>query len=145
MHISLNISVFTSRHLFHCPKIPLLSSCRICCQFSALAQKIPTSNPLTQFTLSNPRSQLDTHFRSRYVFIYNNRAFSEVRPYLLTTEKAGNTPLSVSYLSFLDINTTVSTCTVCGNKSTGCTSSSLYPLSLSIFTSRASVAGSQDT
>ena len=112
MHISLNISVFTSRHLFHCPKIPLLSSCRICCQFSALAQKIPTSNPLTQFTLSNPRSQLDTHFRSRYVFIYNNRAFSEVRPYLLTTEKAGNTPLSVSYLSFLDINTTVSTCIV---------------------------------
>ena len=88
--------------------MPLVSSCRICCQFSALTQKCPTSNPLTQFALSNPRSQPDTHFAVdmfpyKKTELFQKSGFKSKPP-----KKPGNTPLSGLYLSFLDINTTVS-------------------------------------
>lgn len=41
------------------------SSCRICCQLfplSKITSKSLTSNPHTQFALSNPKSQPDTNF-----------------------------------------------------------------------------------
>lgn len=45
----------------------------------------------------------------------------------------------------LSIPTTVSTCSVQGNMSTGCTAMTLYPPATSISISRPSVAGSQET
>src|SRR5690625_869857 len=50
-----------------------------------------------------------------------------------------------SYPSTLDINATNSTCEVCGNISTGCTSFVRYPPSSKIRKSRANVDGLQDT
>ncbi len=49
-----------------------------------------------------------------------------------------------AYLSTLDINTTVSTWVVCGNKSTGWTSFVTYPSSSNNARSRAKVAGLQE-
>nr|DAK80646.1 MAG TPA: hypothetical protein [Caudoviricetes sp.] len=60
---------YITQRLICCPKMLLASSCRICCQFSTFAQKCLISNPLTQFALSNPRLQPDTHFCGRYVSI----------------------------------------------------------------------------
>lgn len=45
----------------------------------------------------------------------------------------------------ISILATHSTCPVCGNISTGCTSRTLYPSSAKYFASRARVAGLQDT
>ena len=87
----------------------LVSSCWICCQFSAFSQKCLTSNPLSQIVISNPRLQPDTHFA---VDMFPYKKTGPFQMSGLTSQlpkKPGNTPLSGTYLSFLDINTTVST------------------------------------
>lgn len=56
---------------------------------------------------SNPQPKPCDRFFSGYVLLKTNRAFPEDCHY---PKKPGNTPLSGSYLSCLDINTTVSTC-----------------------------------
>ena len=45
--------------------------------------------------------------------------FQELGFYSQLPKKPGNATLSGTYFSFLDINTTVSTCLVCGNISNG--------------------------
>ena len=50
-----------------------------------------------------------------------------------------------SYSSNLDNNATISQCTVCGKRSTGCTFLSSYPKSLSHTMSSANVSGLHDT
>ena len=103
------------------------------------------SNPLPQIVTSNPRSQPDTHFAVdmfpyKKTELFQKSGFKSKPP-----KKPGNTPLSGTYLSFLDINTTVSTCPLHGNISTVRTRSTWYPLSPRYFTSLARVAESQLT
>ena len=86
----------------------LVSSCWICCQFSAFSQKCLTSNPLSQIVTSNPRSQPDTHFAVDMFPYKKTRLFQKSGFRSKPPKKPGNTPLSGTYLSFLDINTTVS-------------------------------------
>ena len=123
----------------------LVSSCWICCQFSAFSQKCLTSNPLSQIVTSNPRSQPDTHFAVDMFPYKKTRLFQKSGFRSKPPKKPGNTPLSGTYLSFLDINTTVSTCPLHGNISTVRTRSTWYPLSPRYFTSLARVAESQLT
>ena len=59
---------------------------------------------------SNPRLQPDTHFAAdmspyKKTELFQKSGFKSKLP-----KKPGNTPLSGTYLSFLDIKTTVSTC-----------------------------------
>lgn len=78
-----------------------------------------TTIPVPQPTTSNPQPKPYRIFRSstfspvelqsRYVSIQENRAFRKASLMILTLQKPGNTPLFSLYLSFLDINTTVST------------------------------------
>ena len=68
------------------------------------------SNPLPQIVTSNPRLQPDTHFA---VDMFPYKKTGPFQMSGLTSQlpkKPGNTPLSGTYLSFLDINTTVSIC-----------------------------------
>ena len=109
---------------------PKWSSCRIGCHpfsFSKNHPKCLTSNPLSQIVTSNPRLQPDTHFAVdmfpyKKTELFQKSGFKSKPP-----KKPGNTPLSGTYLSFLDIKTTVSTCTVPGNISTLLTLSTWYP------------------
>ncbi len=114
-------------------------------RFSKISPKCLTSNPLPQIVTSNPRSQPDTHFAVdmfpyKKTELFQKSGFKSKPP-----KKPGNTPLSGTYLSFLDINTTVSTCPLHGNISTVRTRSTWYPLSPRYFTSLARVAESQLT
>ena len=122
MHISLNISVFTSRHLFHC--LQPSQNGRVAglvvspFRFPKFIPKSLTSNPLSQIATSNPRLQPDTHFAVdmfpyKKTELFQKSGFKSKPP-----KKPGNTSLSGTYLSFLDIKTTVSTCPVQGNMST---------------------------
>ena len=68
------------------------------------------SNPLPQIVTSNPRLQPDTHFAVdmfpyKKTELFQKSGFKSKPP-----KKPRNTPLSVFYLSFFDINTTHSTC-----------------------------------
>ena len=67
------------------------------------------SNPLPQIVTSNPRLQPDTHFAVDMFPYKTTELFQELGFYSQLPKKPGNTPLSGLYLSFLDINTTVST------------------------------------
>ena len=103
------------------------------------------SNPLPQIVTSNPRLQPDTHFAVDMFPYKTTELFQESGFKSKPPKKPGNTTLSGLYLSFLDINTTVSTCTVWPNWSTGCTSTRSYPWLQRYFKSRARVAESQLT
>ena len=67
------------------------------------------SNPLPQIVTSNPRLQPDTHFAVDMFPYKTTELFQELGFYSQLPKKPGNTPLSGTYLSFLDIKTTVST------------------------------------
>ena len=79
-------------------------------RFSKISPKYLTSNPLPQIVASNPRLQPDTDFAIdmfpyKITELCQKYGFKSKPP-----KKPGNTPLSGTYLSFLDIKTTVSTC-----------------------------------
>ncbi|WP_418478764.1 hypothetical protein, partial [Dysosmobacter sp.] len=81
-------------------------------RFQKIIPKYLTSNLLSQIVTSNPRLQPDTHFAVdmfpyKKTELFQKSGFKSKPP-----KKPGNTPLSGLYLSFLDINTTVSTCVV---------------------------------
>ena len=83
--------------------------------FPKIIPKCLTSNPLSQIVTSNPRLQPDTHFAVdmfpyKKTELFQKSGFKSKPP-----KKPGNTPLSGTYLSFLDIKTTVSTWTVWQN------------------------------
>ena len=99
------------------------------------------SNPLPQIVTSNPRLQSDTHFTVDMFPYKKTELFQELGSKSQLPKKPGNTLLSVLYLSFLDIKTTHSTCPVPGNKSTGCTFCTTYPISCNTAQSLAAVAG----
>ena len=78
--------------------------------FPKIIPKCLTSNPLSQIVTSNPRLQPDTHFAVdmfpyKKTELFQKSGFKSKPP-----KKPGNTPLSGTYLSFLDIKTTVSFC-----------------------------------
>ena len=77
-----------------------------------------TSNPLSQIATSNPRLQPDTHFAVdmfpyKKTELFQKSGFKSKPP-----KNPGNTLCFGTYLSFLDINTTVSTCPDIPNMST---------------------------
>ena len=76
--------------------------------FPKIIPKCLTSNPLPQIVTSNPRLQPDTHFAVdmfpyKKTELFQKSGFKSKPP-----KKPRNTPLFGLYLSFLDINTTVS-------------------------------------
>ena len=78
--------------------------------FPKIIPKCLTSNPLPQIVTSNPRLQPDTHFAVdmfpyKKTELFQKSGFKSKPP-----KKPGNTPFSGTYLSFLDIKTTASTC-----------------------------------
>lgn len=81
--------------------------------FPKFIPKSVTSNPLSQIATSNPGLQPDTHFAADMFPYKKTELFQELGFYSQLPKKPGNTPLSGSYLSFLDIKTTVSTCHEC--------------------------------
>ena len=87
--------------------------------FPKIIPKCLTSNPLPQIVTSNPRLQPDIHFAVDMFPYKTTEPFQKLDFKSQLPKKPGNTSFSDTYLSFLDINTTVSTCTVCGNRSTG--------------------------
>ena len=114
-------------------------------RFPKIIPKCLTSNPQPQIVTSNPRLQPDTHFAVdmfpyKKTELFRQSGFKSKLP-----KKPGNTPLSGTYLPFLDIKTTVSTCPLIPNISQHLTRSTAYPLSSRYFTSRARVAESQLT
>ena len=78
--------------------------------FPKIIQKCLTSNPLSQIVISNPRLQPDTHFAVDMFPYKKTELFQKSDFKSKPPKKPGNTPLSGFYLSFLAINTTVSTC-----------------------------------
>ena len=113
--------------------------------YTDFTPKFLTSNPLSQIMTSNPRLQPDTHFAVdmfpyKKTELFRQSGFKSKPP-----KKPGNTPLSGLYLSFLDIKTTVSTCFVCGNRSTGQNLAARQPRRVKAATSWARVSGSQLT
>ncbi len=68
------------------------------------------SNPLSQIVTSNPMLQPDTHFAVDMFPHKITELFQELGINSKPPKKPGNRPLSGTYLSFLDIKTTVSTC-----------------------------------
>lgn len=92
---------------------PKWSSCLIGRQhfsFSKNHSKMPASNPLSQIVTSNPRLQPNTHFAVdmfpyKKTELFQKSGFKSKPP-----KKPGNTPRSGTYLFFLDISTTHSTC-----------------------------------
>ena len=68
------------------------------------------SNPLSQIVTSNPRLQPDTDFAVDMFPYKTTELFQELGFYSQLPKKPGNTPLFCFYSSFLDINTTHSTC-----------------------------------
>lgn len=78
--------------------------------FPKFIPKSVTSNPLSQIATSNSRLQPNTYFA---VDMFPYKKTGPFQMSGLTSQlpkKPGNTPLSGTYLSFLDIKTTVSTC-----------------------------------
>ena len=100
--------------------------------FPKIIPKCLTSNPLSQ----NPRSQPDTHFAVdmfpyKKTGLFQKSGFKSKLP-----KKPGNTPLSGTYLSFLDIKTTVSTWLGCSTKNIlnpYCTRERTFPLKIQWF------------
>ena len=86
--------------------------------YTEFTPKCLTSNPLSQIVTSNPRLQPDTHFAVDMFPYKKTELFQKYGFKSKPPKKPGNTPLSGLYLSFLDIKTTVSTCTVSQNWST---------------------------
>ena len=86
--------------------------------YTDFTPKCLTSNPLPQIVTSNPRSQPDTHFAVDMFPYKKTELFRQFGFKSKPPKKPGNTPLSGTYLPFLDIKTTVSTCTVSQNWST---------------------------
>ena len=78
-------------------------------RFPKISPKCLTSNPLSQIATSNPRSQPDTDFALDMFPYKKTKLFQKSGFKSKPPKKPGNTPLSGFYLSFLDINTTVST------------------------------------
>ena len=78
-------------------------------RFPKFIPKSVTSNPLSQILTSNPRSQPDTDFAVDMFPYKKTGAFQMSGLTSQLPKKPGNTPLSGTYLSFLDINTTHST------------------------------------
>ena len=77
--------------------------------FPKIIPKCLTSNPLSQIVTSNPRLKADAYFTIdmfpyKKIELFQKSGFKSKPP-----KKPGNTPLSGSYLSFLDSNTTLST------------------------------------
>ena len=70
--------------------------------FSKTTPKSLTSNPITQFALSNPRSQPDTHFAVDMFPYKKTESFQRSGFQSQLPKKPGNTPLSGCYLSFRD-------------------------------------------
>ena len=121
--------------------MPLISSYQIRCQFLVLVQKHTTSNPLTQFALSN----LVTHIFTVDMFPYKiTQPLQSSVQSLNFQKKLGNMLLSGFYISFLPSRHTVSTCPVLGNISTQQHFSTLYPLSCRVTRSLASEVGLHD-
>lgn len=79
-------------------------------RFPKISPKCLTSNPLSQIATSNPRSQPDTDFALDMFPYKKTKLFQKSGFKSKPPKKPGNTPLSGFYLSFLDINTTVSIC-----------------------------------
>ena len=99
-------------HLFHClqtPKMVKLPDWLSSFSFPKIIPKCLTSNPLSQIVTSNPRLQPDTHFAVDMFPYKKTRLFQKSGFRSKPPKKPGNTPLSGTYLSFLDIKTTVST------------------------------------
>lgn len=71
---------------------------------------IKSTLPLSQIVTYNPRSQPDTDFAVDMFPYKKTGAFQMSGLTSQLPKKPGNTPLSGTYLSFLDIKTTVSTC-----------------------------------
>ena len=78
-------------------------------RFSKISPKCLTSNPLPQIATSNPRLQPNTHFAVDMFPYKKTELFQKSGFRSKLPKKPGNTPLSGTYLSFLDIKTTVST------------------------------------
>ena len=113
--------------------------------FPKIIPKCLTSNPLSQIVTSNPRLQPDTHFAVDMFPYKKTRLFQKSGFRSKPPKKPGNTPLSGTYLSFLDIKTTVSTCSVWGNISTGWIFNAFHPRRVKWVKSRARVSGLQLT
>lgn len=66
-----------------------------------------TSNPQPKpYRIFSTIHFFSSQTKSRYVSIQESRAFRKASLMILTSEKPGNTPLSGTYLSFLDIKNT---------------------------------------
>ena len=85
-------------------------------RFSKISPKCLTSNPLPQIATFNPRLQPNTHFAVDMFPYKKTELFQKSGFRSKPPKKPGNTPLSGTYLSFLDIKTTVSTCHECAIK-----------------------------
>ena len=78
--------------------------------FPKIIPKCLTSNPLSQIVTSNPRLQADTYFAVDMFPYKKTKLFKKSGFKSKPPKKPGNTPLFSLYLSFLDSNTTLSTC-----------------------------------
>ena len=100
-------------HLFHCLQPPkngrVAGLVVILFRFPKISSECLTSNPLSQIVTSNPRLQPDTHFAVDMFPHKITELFQKSGSKSKPPKKPGNTPLSGTYLSFLDIKTTVST------------------------------------
>lgn len=81
----------------------------ICFRFQKIIPKYLTSNLLSQIVTSNPRLQPDTYFAVDMFPYKKTELLQKSGLKSKPPKKPGNTPLSGTYLSFLDIKTTVST------------------------------------
>ena len=119
------------------PQLPVIQTTN-----STLPQKHPNSplNPFTSISTTQLSGKPPGYVSSMQFFRYLGLTLSPVN----CRKSTENTALFTPYRSTRDISTTVSTCPVCGNMSTGVPSTDSYPKSPSSLTSRAKVAGSQD-
>lgn len=125
--------------------MPLVSSCRICCQLFFVFQN-SLKNTRNLIHSLNLRYLIQGH-NLTHIFAVDMFLYKITEPFQRSCfksqlpKKPGNMPLSGFYLSFLDIKTTVSTCPVLGNISTQQHFSTLYPLSCRVIRSLASEVG----
>lgn len=112
--------------------------------FPKIIPKSLTSNPLSQIVTSNPRLQADTYFAVDMFPYKKTELFQKSGFKSKSPKKPGNTPLSGTYLSFLDIKTTVSIWPVFGNISIQQPFFTSYPLSCNITRSLARLVGLQE-
>lgn len=112
----------------------------------------PHKNPQNSSCLVTPRekrSSLVSHPASsvvRTTVAESKKGIPTDRPFTGNlSESLDFKPFPCFYFCSLDINTTHSTCDVCGNISTGCISFAIYPNVTKNAMSLARVAGLQDT